>query len=395
MPSSRLPAVLLAAALAAAVPAQYVSDFEALTGSTTGTPLTGQDGFYNPVAGSSDWNVHTYAGNSLGIPANPGGGNQFIAGRSAGSAIYGRAQRNLNWSLTSPWYYRFDFCGNFNGTLPTTEYLGSFSFQPSGTAQNFNLLLQWGTNTATGTAFNIAVQYWDSAGTAAGIVTVPDAAFQNLSLLNWYRMEALFDFASNKLHSLRLTDLTTNTTSVFVPSGWYMLGGASPTGGVPTDFRFFAGGVNGGNIFAADNLFMAPSYYGIKDVGCPGSSGTPALNAFLNTSPQLGTTFLAEASNLVAPFAGLMLTGFSDTMYQSSPLPFELSNFGAPGCRMLVAPDSTTLVLGGSGSAVWPLAIPNNPVLAGTRFWNQFASLDAAANTLGLAFSNSVLGCIH
>ena len=44
-------------------------DFETPTyvGSATGTLLSGQDGWYNPIKGSTDWDVYTYADNAMGI----------------------------------------------------------------------------------------------------------------------------------------------------------------------------------------------------------------------------------------------------------------------------------------------------------------------------------------
>src|SRR5688572_23211845 len=94
---SRLLVVVLAAALAPSLTAQaYESNFEALNASTSGTLLTGQDGYYLPaVTGSIDWNAFTYAGNTLNIPQNLLGGTQFIAGVSAGGSALARAQRAI------------------------------------------------------------------------------------------------------------------------------------------------------------------------------------------------------------------------------------------------------------------------------------------------------------
>ena len=72
---SLVPGICTALALVAGQPAtaQYTSDFEGslYTGSAAGDILTGQDGFYIPVPGSYDGLVYTYAGNALGLPANP------------------------------------------------------------------------------------------------------------------------------------------------------------------------------------------------------------------------------------------------------------------------------------------------------------------------------------
>ena len=64
-----------------AASAQFETGFEAptYTGSPFGTILNGQDTFYQPEPGSETFLVYEYAGNSLGLPQNPGGGDQFAA----------------------------------------------------------------------------------------------------------------------------------------------------------------------------------------------------------------------------------------------------------------------------------------------------------------------------
>ena len=66
-------AVLIAASALAS--AQFSTGFEAptYTGSSGGTTLTGQDGWYLPAAGGVDFQVFTYAGNAPGVAANVGG----------------------------------------------------------------------------------------------------------------------------------------------------------------------------------------------------------------------------------------------------------------------------------------------------------------------------------
>ena len=66
-----------------------------------GVPLTGQDGWINPVAGT-DYLVQTYAGNLFAFPANPAGGQQFIVGRNGGAGL-ARAQRNQNFATADTW----------------------------------------------------------------------------------------------------------------------------------------------------------------------------------------------------------------------------------------------------------------------------------------------------
>ncbi len=388
------PAVF-ALALAPSLTAQYVSDCESLTASAAGTLLTGQDGYFNPVAGSNDWRAYTYAGNPLGIPQNPNGGSQFIAGTSLGGTGLARAQRNITFGTTTAWSYSWDFCGAFVGTLPTAEYLGSFSEQPSTTNRNFNLLLSWGSNTTSGVAFNIATQVYNAAGTAQAIAAVPHPAFQNLQPLNWYRIEAVFDFASNTVTYLALTNLTTNARDVHWPTGWYLLGGAAPTQALPTAFRFFAGGGNtgGGNTFAADNIRIEPAPLSDHGPGCPATGGMPPH--LMGTDPMLGSMFMSMAHVNAHHGTGFMATGLSDAMHGSSPLPIDLGNLGAPGCFVRVSPDIVVMAPVQHGMAMYMFSIPNAAGLTGIRFYHQFLYVDPTANALGAAMSNSLRGCFH
>ena len=108
--------------VAASAHAQYSSGFEGLTGSAAGSLLTGQDGYYIPAGTTSvDFNVHTYAGNPLGVPANPGGGTQFIGGNGPAGGAFARAQRDLTFG-TGTWTAGYDICANFLGTLPRAAW---------------------------------------------------------------------------------------------------------------------------------------------------------------------------------------------------------------------------------------------------------------------------------
>ena len=114
--------------------AQLVTNFESppYNASATGTLLTGQQGWYVPVAGSPDYNAFTYAGNSLGLPANSTGGAQFVGGVSAGT-VFARSQHDVDFSTASVWSFSYDVAHSFNGTLPSAQNLGSFSMANTAT----------------------------------------------------------------------------------------------------------------------------------------------------------------------------------------------------------------------------------------------------------------------
>src|SRR5687768_913836 len=94
---------LALSALATMAASALAIDFEnpPYNGSAGGTILTGQDGWYLPPVGGVDWNVFTYAGNTMGVVANPGGGGaQFIGGISAGTT-FARAQKDFAWDANT------------------------------------------------------------------------------------------------------------------------------------------------------------------------------------------------------------------------------------------------------------------------------------------------------
>ncbi len=274
----------LAVALGSEAQAQFTTGFEPNTyaGSPAGTVLTGQDGFYIPVAGSQDGLVMTYAGNALGLPLNPTGGTQFAASIGADPAQglpqpFSRAQRDITYgSGTGVWTASFDIAAAtalLGAGAPFSQNIGSFSTQVFPGQQSFIGLARWA-NTATGGAWNADYVWFNAAGTQL-TESVPDPAFQNLAMDHWYRWGTTFDLGTNQILSVSITDLTTNTTVVHNPVDRYLFGGAAgaPT---PTGFRLF-GGTNSGNgnrnALAWDNVSIIPAPSAVALLGLAGLFG--------------------------------------------------------------------------------------------------------------------------
>jgi MYXO-CTERM domain-containing protein len=264
--------------------AQYATGFEAPTynASAAGTLLTngfgggGQAGWYNPVAGSVDFKAHTYAGNTLGFPANPNGGSQFVGavGAAAPSNI-GRAQQPVNFGAGGTWTVEWDVIGAFAGgaTPPAVDNLGSFSLQNSTVANYFQQIMQWGANTPAPVQYNINYGSWGAAGgTAATIVfQSPGPAWQNIPVNHWIHQSTTWDFGTNQLLSVTIQDITAGSAAVTADVsglGWYLTGGANNILGMPlpTDIRLFTGNVN--NATGWDNVTVVPA---------PGAIGLLAL----------------------------------------------------------------------------------------------------------------------
>jgi len=389
MPSSAHILFLAAVTPLASLAAQgYSTNWETFIASPAGTPCSGQDGFYiPPVAGSIDANIHTYAGNTLGIPANPNGGLNFWGGQSAGGTAFARSQR----ALTLPGTHvtiEYDVCCNYLGTVTPTNNIGSFSFQPSTNAIYVNLLA----------AYPVGVLFppttWDANVVTRGVppatvtTVLPDPAFQGLAMNVWHHWSVTIDMVAGTHESFSITNGVTQVTTTYVPSTPLLLPIAPAVPApLPTDFRFFAGG-GAGNVFAVDNVVITyAASYTTFGTGCPGALGVPTLAAAPGSKPKLGTTLSVSVGGL--PFGvGLMITGLSDTLFSGAiPLPMSLAGLGYPGCNLLVDALLIDTIVGPPTSATWNFPIPNNMAFAGFTFYNQGASLEAG--TPMLAFSNA------
>jgi hypothetical protein len=279
--------VLLMALTAGTASAQINQDFEApgIAGSAAGTNLTtpNQGSWYVPVTNpvSADYKVFKYAGNALGFPANPAGGDQFIAGVSALPVnTFARAQHPASFDLTKKYVATFELTAKFSGTLPSAANLGSFSLQPSAAPATrfWQTLHNWMSDT-TATSFAVRYLPFNAAGTqAAAPGLTPGPEWENLDPANWYRIETKWDFATNLITEVSITNLTTNVKTTAQLTGYYLAGGMNSTLPAPTDVRFFAGGKDG-NTMAWDNLSVvedAPVCYSDCD-----SSGGLNIDDFI------------------------------------------------------------------------------------------------------------------
>jgi hypothetical protein len=135
---------------------------------------------------------------------------------------------------------------------------------------------------------------------------------------------------------------------------------------------------------------LPPSYtpYG---AGCPGSAGTPNLQALAPTWPSIGTTFTLQVGNVpAAPGLAFLAFGLSATSWNGNALPFALAAIGAPGCFVHASPDGALLLVAGGGAATLSVAIPDDRALLGTVLYHQALVLDpAAGNQLGGTVSNA------
>jgi hypothetical protein len=252
---------LLGAALQAN--AFLITGFESptYTGSAAGTMLNGQDGWYNPVAGSVEPNVFTYAGNAPGFAVNPNGGAQFASGTAAtvnGVGTNSRGQHDVDFSVSDQWTLAYDFAAIYTGQPPSAQNLGSFSTQnPATAAVQYIALNTWVDVNDPSAGWNAQYNVFDAAGAALNNQSA-GTAWDGLSVNHWYRQSTKLNFVTNLITEVSITDLTTNTTTTINPNGWYLTGGASPTLPRPTAVRIFSGFGADGNTMGWDNLNVVP-----------------------------------------------------------------------------------------------------------------------------------------
>lgn len=278
---------LVGLGIAAAATGNTLIKFEApaYDGSAGGTPLTtgfgggGQQGWYNPVAGSVDFNVHTYAGNTLGFASNPNGGGQFVgvAGTATPNNI-GRAQRAYDFSAGGIFTISWDVIGAYVGppTVAPINNLGSFSLQPSTTANFWQQIMQYGTP-ADPSKYNLNYGVFGAAGGAAATFMSAGPAWVDVPTNHWIHQSTTWDFGTNQILSVSIQDITAGgaLTTVDVSGlGWYLAGGQNNVlaKAAPTDVRLFTGNTN--NATGWDNLRIIPAPSGMLALGLGGLIAT-------------------------------------------------------------------------------------------------------------------------
>lgn len=256
-----LASLVCAAAACSSVHAQYYTGFEApqYNASAAGVVASGQQGWYQPVAGGIDQNIYTYTGNALGLVQNPVGGNQFIGGRSGGGTLAARAQINTDFG-PSAWTIAYDFAGNWLGVGSSAINLGSFSLQhdtvPAGSFRQFIAIKNFVDLANPAAGMKLEFNVFDAAGLALNN-QLPGPAWGNMQSNHWYRQYISFDLSTNRILSLTLLDLHTGLSSTVTPD-WYMTGGAASTLALPNGVRFFVSGAEG-NALGWDNLSVVPA----------------------------------------------------------------------------------------------------------------------------------------
>jgi len=122
-----------------------------------------------------------------------------------------------------------------------------------------------------------------------------------------------------------------------------------------------------------------------------GTAPFPTLGlTWTSERPVLGELFSRNLIGCPANGVGFLCQGLQNTIANgSTPLPVDLTSYGAPGCTFNVDPAVTMLfVANASGTALLDMNLPGNASVRGLFVWEQAAILNPAANSLGMQFSN-------
>lgn len=124
--------------------------------------------------------------------------------------------------------------------------------------------------------------------------------------------------------------------------------------------------------------------------GCANSAGSvPSMT--VASMPQLGTNYEVDVdAGLGVAAATIVVLGESKDVFNGLPLPLDLGVIGAPGCELATSADATALLIANPGPGnIYPVPIPNDPLLICASFYAQAAVLDIPANSLGFVLSNA------
>jgi hypothetical protein len=214
-----------------------VSNFEGCYTGATGAPPDGCQGWYTPSVQNTDEAsvvTYTYAQglfqSVLGVnfAADPAGGNNFLGLVGETDGNVDRAQRDVSFSQASVWNVGYDLSvlnANTPGNSSYPYSIGNVSVFNKGSGSAFSVSASWESSAANST--------WDAFYNVYSSNNVaekesPGTAWTGLLQNHWYSEWTTFDQSSNRILSVSITDLTTDTTTTYSPTDWYMWGGTTP-----------------------------------------------------------------------------------------------------------------------------------------------------------------------
>jgi FG-GAP repeat len=128
--------------------------------------------------------------------------------------------------------------------------------------------------------------------------------------------------------------------------------------------------------------------------GCPLANGTvPAIGASGAAIP--GGSIRINLSQVTPGVSVALIGGSSSTSFGTTPLPWDLSGIGVPGCALLASMDvflvgTTDAVSPGIGTKSFVVSVPTSPVLSGMTFYVQWAIENPLGSALPVGMSRGL-----
>lgn len=136
--------------------------------------------------------------------------------------------------------------------------------------------------------------------------------------------------------------------------------------------------------------FVQGALTSLIGAGCQGSNGLIPQHTATGT-PEIANSVTYRLTNAPNFAVCASMFGFDNVSWNGAPLPVDLAPVGAPGCKIRidsVITDAAFTSLTGTSQVTLPFA--NDPALIGRQLFTQYLVLDAAANALGITFSNAM-----
>ena len=119
-------------------------------------------------------------------------------------------------------------------------------------------------------------------------------------------------------------------------------------------------------------------------------TNTAVPRLYSDDTPQIGNTFRVRVNQCRPSSIALLLLGWSATSWNGIPLPFDLAQFGAAGCSLLVEDSvASVLLTNGLGASNLQYSLPYDIYALGSSFYNQAFVFDPTANAFGFVASNA------
>lgn len=142
----------------------------------------------------------------------------------------------------------------------------------------------------------------------------------------------------------------------------------------------------GRGLWTADVVRPGATEFG---TACAGHATPPTVAVDPLATARIGHVVnVAGAGLRVGQPGAFLIVGLSNTTWNGIPLPFDLTPFGFTNCPLQVSVDLVVAAaINGSGTATWPLPLPDNRGLLGARIYAQALAPEPGLNRAGFAVS--------